>query len=174
MKSSHSQPFICIDILLTVAEIPPGMAMAASSQHIGLDNTYTEDMDMWWASNYSNLIFIHNAFVFNETSLFDEVTNSTLLPSWAYLLPATSSLSSSWPHCTPAAPGKVLLQNAAWVSLTQPAVISAVTCVPPAVSAAPAGAAAVSLPAQRCCSIMCWMSVECTATIVLGHCRMFI
>ena len=77
MKSSHSQPFICIDIVLTVAEIPPGSAMAASSEHIGLDNNYTEDRDMWWASNYSNLTLIHNGVLFNETSLFDDVTNST-------------------------------------------------------------------------------------------------
>ena len=46
--------------------------------------------------------------------------------------------------------------------------ISAVSCVPPVVSAAPAGAAAVPLPAQRFCSIMSWMSAECAARIVLG------
>ena len=34
-------------------------------------------MDMLWPSNSSNLSFVDNGFEFNETSLFDEVTNST-------------------------------------------------------------------------------------------------
>ena len=75
MKSSHSpcQPCVSIDILVTLA----GYVMAANSQHLGLDNNYTLESEIWWASNSSNLNFIGNDLIFNETSLFDNLSNST-------------------------------------------------------------------------------------------------